>query len=285
MPPEDIEGLSPAELKDLVLELLAEMAELRRTVAALRDENARLKGGPPRPNIKPNVKPSGMERATEPAPPEEGSGRQKRRRGSTRSKLAAEEERSVELSGRPDGARFKGYKSFLVQDLVIRRHVVDFRRERWLTPDGKMMTAPLPPGIHGHFGPQLRRFVLAQYHQGQTTVPRLVTLLGALGIVISKRQVMRLLIEGQDGFRDEARDVLRAGLASAAWITVDDTGARHKAANGFCTQIGNAHFAWFGTTAAKSPATSSNGCAAATTIMWSMRKRSPTCANARSPPM
>src|SRR5271169_4573467 len=58
---------------------------------------------------------------------------------------------------------------------------------------------------------------------------------------------MRLLINGQDGFRDEARDVLRAGLLSAAWITVDDTGARHKAANGFCTQIGNAHFAWFGT--------------------------------------
>jgi len=34
---------------------------------------------------------------------------------------------------------------------------------------------------------------------------------------------------------------------------VDDTGARHKAANGFCTQIGNAHFAWFDTTRAKSP--------------------------------
>jgi hypothetical protein len=70
--------------------------------------------------------------------------------------------------------------------------------------------------------------------------------------VISKRQLVRLLIAGQDGFLDEARDVLRAGLTSASWITVDDTGARHKAANGFCTQIGNAHFAWFGTTGSKS---------------------------------
>jgi hypothetical protein len=35
-------------------------------------------------------------------------------------------------------------------------------------------------------------------------------------------------------------------------ITVDDTGARHKAKNGFCTQIGNAHFAWFGTTDGRS---------------------------------
>ena len=63
---------------------------------------------------------------------------------------------------------------------------------------------------------------------------------------------MRLLIEGQQRFLDEARDVLRAGLTQAAWITVDDTGARHKAANGTCTQIGNDHFAWFGTTASKS---------------------------------
>ena len=244
-PPGKIDDLSPAELKDLVLRLLEEVGELRRTIAAQRDEIARLKGGPGRPNIKP----SGMERGTEPKPP--GSGERKRPRGSTRSKLAIDEERTVTVTS-PPGSRFKGYTSFVVQDLVIRPHVVNFRCERWQTPDGDMMTAPLPAGIDGHFGPQLRRFVLAQYHQGQMTVPRLVTLLRGLGIVISKRHVVRLLIEGQDSFLAEARDVLGAGLTSAAWITVDDTGARHKATNGFCTQIGNAHFAWFGTTGSKS---------------------------------
>jgi len=139
-----------------------------------------------------------------------------------------------------------------VQDLMIRPHVVNFRCERWQTPAGNTMTAPLPAGISGHFGPELRRFVLAQYHQGQVTVPRLLVQLRALGILISKRQLVRLLIAGQDGFLAESRAVLRAGLSSAPWITVDDTGARHKAANGFCTQIGNAHFTWFGTTGSKS---------------------------------
>jgi hypothetical protein len=73
-----------------------------------------------------------------------------------------------------------------------------------------------------------------------------------MATIISKRQVVRLLIAGQDGFLAESRDVLRAGLSSARWVTVDDTGARHKAKNGICTQIGNVKFAWFGTTSSKS---------------------------------
>jgi Transposase IS66 family len=245
LPPADLDRLSHAELKSLVVKQWEEMVELRRMVGALRDEIARLKGGPGRPNIKP----SGMDQATEPQPG--GPRGQRRPRGGTTAKLSIDEEQTVKVKA-PRGSRFKGYTRFIVQDLVIRPHVVRFHRERWLTPDGEMVTAPLPTGINGHFGPELRRFVLAQYHQGQVTVPRLVALLRALGIVISKRQIVRLLIAGQHGFLNEARDVLRAGLSNSAWITVDDTGARHKAANGFCTQIGNAHFAWFGTTPSKS---------------------------------
>jgi hypothetical protein len=231
----------------LIEELRNQLGELQRVVAAQRDEIARLKGGPGRPNIKPNVKPSGMERGTGPKSPKG----KKRPRGSTRSKLKIDEERIVKVAA-PPGSRFKGYTSYVVQDLVIRTQVVNFRCERWETPDGEVITAPLPAGVDGHFGAELRRFVLAQYHEAQTTVPRLLKLLRSLGIVISKRQLVRLLTAGQDGFVNEARDVLHAGLSTASWITVDDTGARHKATNGFCTQIGNDNFAWFGTTRSKS---------------------------------
>ncbi len=99
-PPEDIDGLTPAKLKDLVLKLLEKVAALERTVAAQRDEIARLKGGPGRPNIKPNSKPSGMEQATDPKPAG-GSGQERRRRGSTRSKLSIDEERKVRLTAPP----------------------------------------------------------------------------------------------------------------------------------------------------------------------------------------
>jgi hypothetical protein len=55
-------------------------------VAALRDEIARLKGGPGRPNLKP----SGMEQASEPKPPPSSD---RRPRGGTRAKLSIDDER------------------------------------------------------------------------------------------------------------------------------------------------------------------------------------------------
>jgi hypothetical protein len=111
------------------------------------------------------------------------------------------------------------------QELELSVHAVRYRRERWLTPEGQTLTAPLRAGTYGHFGPNLRRFVLMQYHQAQSTLPRLVALLQYSGLSISKREVQRLLTKEQVCFLAEAPDVLRAGLASSSWISVDDTGA------------------------------------------------------------
>jgi hypothetical protein len=244
-PPAELDGLSAVELKALVIALLSKVAELERTISALRDENARLKGLSRRPALKP----SGME-AGSMAKPQRGRGK-RRSGGKKTAQRVIHEDRVVKMTV-PAGSRFKGYEDFVVQELVLRAHVVRYRRERWQTVAGTTITAPLPAGIIGHFGPELRRFVLAQHHQCQVTVRRLAVQLRAVGIDVSRRQVMRLLIAGQDGFMTEARDVLRAGLANAAWVRVDDTGARHQAANGTCTQIGNDHFAWFGTTGSKS---------------------------------
>jgi hypothetical protein len=77
-------------------------------------------------------------------------------------------------------------------------------------------------------------------------------LLQSVGVSISKRQVQRLLTDKQDDFVSEAQAVLRAGLETSPYVSADDTGARHAGKNGFCTQIGNDWFTWFGTRASKS---------------------------------
>jgi hypothetical protein len=63
--------------------------------------------------------------------------------------------------------------------------------------------------------------------QGQVTSARLTAILKGIGVDISKRQVVRLLSTNLEAFAEEDQLVLRAGLASAPFITVDDTSARH----------------------------------------------------------
>ncbi|MER8843062.1 hypothetical protein NKH86_31145 [Mesorhizobium sp. M0913] len=110
--------------------------------------------------------------------------------------------------------------------MVLSAEVVRYRRECWVTPSGERLVAPLPAGIVGGWGANLRRFILACHLQGQVTTERLTAMLTGIGIDISKRQVVRLISEGLENFAAEDRDVLRAGLATAPWITVDHTSPR-----------------------------------------------------------
>jgi len=241
-------ALTRAELEALLLEVYGNASTLEQAVAALREENARLKGLKGCPNIKPNIKPSGMDKGTAPAKPAKDEKRPGRGKVTPRVKVE-DEVICVEV---PPGSTFKGHEPFLLQDLVISAKATCYLRERWVTPDGRTILAPLPQGVDGHFGPDLRRFVLVQYHQGQSTMPRLLALLRSVGVSISKRQLVRLLNENHEAFLAEAQDVLRAGLETSPWVSVDDTGARHAGKNGFCTQIGNEWFTWFRTRSSKS---------------------------------
>jgi hypothetical protein len=258
MPPPDsalLESLSLAELRDLVgtlvtkvADLVAENAALKAENQALRDEVARLKGLPPRPP----ARPSGMEKATSGSTGAgKGSKRSRRRRGAKRDRDAVTSEVVVQVAP-PPGSRFKGYQDILVRELTLTPEVVRYRRERWVTSAGETLLAPLPAGIVGGFGPGLRRFLLVAHAQGQVTTERLTSLLAGIGLEISKRQVVRLLTSRLDDLVAEDREVLRAGLATARWVTVDDTAARHARQDGFTTQIGDDRFTAFRTGASKS---------------------------------
>lgn len=228
-------------------ELYAENVRLRDENEELRAAVARLLKVPRRPKIRPG---SGKDAL-------EGGGRsgrsrkKKKPRGRKRHRKHAKRVR-VAIGDPPPGAVHLDYQSCYVQSLNVEvRHTL-YERQRMRLPDGTTITAPLPEGVVGSYNVGLHRFVLGLYHQAQSTIPRIVHLLDALGLDISSRQVRRILTDNKKVFTDEAAGILSEGLRGAKWISVDDTGARHMGDNHHCTSIGNDRFAWFGTTASKS---------------------------------
>lgn len=240
----------------LLLERFAQrIVEQDEKIAQLEDEVSILKGEKKRPIFKP----SKMDQSTDPKSGDNaaaGSGKKKRAGSKKRSKnatLTIHETVVVKPEGEiPCDSRFKGYRDFVVQDLVISSRNTVYRLERWQTPQGPV-TAELPSVLQGrHFGPELIRFVLYQHHHCQTTQPLLLEQLREYGVDISSGQIEYILSHGHEKLHAEKDALLQAGLESSSYVTVDDSGARHKGKNGFVTHIGNAFFGWFKSTPSKS---------------------------------
>ena len=141
----------------------------------------------------------------------------------------------------------------MIQDIVIEPCNTRFRLKVYETPNGGYVTGKLPAYLNGkHFGPTLIRFILYQYYHCHVTQPTLLEQLDEFGIDISTGQLNNLLIEEKDRFHQEKDRVLSVGLQVSGYINVDDTGARHKGKNGYCTHIGNESFSWFESTTSKS---------------------------------
>ncbi|MDK4742633.1 transposase [Rhizobium sp. CNPSo 3464] len=234
------------QLREENAALRLENTRLKLDNQLLRDEIARLKNLPPRPPFRS----SGMDKATD-AKSDNKAQTKKKPRGAKLDVKRVSRQEILRINA-PAGSRFKGYKSVYVRDLVLKAELVHYRRECWVTPDGKTVLAALPAGIIGGHGANLRRLCLMLHAQGQVTAARLTTLLNDIGLDISKRQIVRLLTRQLDGFVAEDAAVLHAGLVSSSYVTVDDTGARHSHNPYYATHIGGPNFTVFRTTKSKS---------------------------------
>ena len=237
---------------------LVEQAELIRE---LQDEIRRLKKLPRRPDLKPSGSGASDRDADGSSSDSSGSDRSKKKKRKKgrgprrRNPHLRRREETVGLENVPEGAVRKGYQDHTVRDIVFHAEEVTYRCEVWEFPDGSRHVAPLPPGAAAgreQFGPGVKALAIMLYHQCQSTVGRIAEMLNAIGLDISERQVGRFLNADAGGIAGEQQEVLRAGLETASWINVDDTGARHKAENGYCTAIGNEFFAHFRSTGSKS---------------------------------
>ena len=236
------------QLANLLEQALTDNDSLRAENQRLKDEINRLKGEQGKPNIKPN----------KPAPKDttDHSSEHKRQKPATWSKgkkndkivIDRTERLPLDLAGLPEDVEFKGYERVLVQNLILKRDNVCFERATFYSPSTqKTYTAPLPPGYEGGFGPDLKTLLLSLHHLGNVSQPALHTLLTHAGVKISTGFIGDFLIEGQERFHQEKKEIGLAGLASSPWIGTDDTATRVKGINQHCHVLCNPLFTTYTT--------------------------------------
>jgi len=238
-------------LLSLVEGLAAENRALRAELAQVTDENARLKGGSGRPKIPPGKAGGSPDYSSEQERRAAPKGWQKRGK-QDRLRIDRMERLVVDPAMLPADAVFKGYETVVVQDLVLRTDTIAFEQEVWYSPaERKSYRARRPAGYEGTVGPHLRALVLTLAYAGGMSEQKILELVRSTGLVLSAGLLSHLLTEGRAAFTDEARAVLRAGLASTPYQHLDDTGTRVNGDAQYCQILCNDLYTAYQTTPGK----------------------------------
>ena len=222
-----------------VIGLLELLREYDLEVSNLRDEIARLKGNPAKPKLKPSKI----------AKNDPSIAKKRNKKFSTENtqpkKIKIHEEITLQPDNIPVGSRLVKVHSYTVQDIKIEPHNTKYLRQIWQSPDGRYIRASLPETLKGHYGNTLKAYILNLHYGSHVTQHDILTQLRDIGISLSSGKISNILTKNHDIFHEEAEDILQTGLKHSEYISVDDTGLRHKNKNGYCTHVGNESFAYF----------------------------------------
>ena len=246
-------SLIPSQVLDVIQQAFDYARGIEIENQRLRDEIARLKEVPKKPEIK-----KGKDKDKDDNDSDAGGGSKKiggSKKGEERQKktnIDIHETIVIRPQGLPPGAKLLDRQEYIVQDIEIKNRNTRYVIERWQLADGGVVRGDLPNEITGHYGPQLHQYILYQFHHNRVTEPLLLEQLREFGILMSSGQLHKILVEGHEPFHQEKQDVLKAGLAVSSYIQTDDTGCRHNAKNGFTNVVCNNLFTIFESTESKS---------------------------------
>ena len=239
-------------LSNLVEELVAEVQALRAELAQVKDENARLKGGQGWPQIRPGKSAGGSTDYSSEQERRMAPKTWQKRGKQDRLRIDRTERVAVDPSMLPADAELKGYETVVVQDLALRTDTIAFEVAVWYSPsERRSYRARRPAGYEGTFGPHLRTLVLTLAYGGGMSERKILELVQSTGIVISAGTVSSLLTGGRTAFEAEAREVLKAGLASTPYQHLDDTSTRVDGAGQYCQIVCNPLYTAYQTTPKK----------------------------------
>lgn len=123
----------------------------------------------------------------------------------------------------------------------------------WQSPDGKYIIAHLPKEVQGsHFGPGVKQYISHQIAKNRTTQKKVCQDLNDKGLQISEGQIEYIVKAVAEILKTEKDDLLHVGLRNSKGVCTDDTGARHRGKNGYCTVIQDDFFTVFTSADSKS---------------------------------
>lgn len=229
-------------LLNFVEQLSGRLREAQAEIQRLRDENNRLKGEQGKPEIKANVE--GEAKKDHSSEQERKKARKRQAKKKTETIVIDRKEVvRVDQAVLPADAVFKGYEENVVQDILLKTDNVCFLKEKYYSPSlGRTYLAELPSGYAGQFGPGVKALVLAFYHGGLMSEPKIIEFLENVGIQISKGTISNLLVKGHEEFHAEKEAVYEAGLASSSYQHIDDTSTRVNGKNQSCHVVCNPYY-------------------------------------------
>jgi len=223
------------ELLTKIYELTNALVEKTNELELAKAEIRRLKNLPK----KPTIKASKLDDPIEGDQSKEGNKEEKeikKRKGSDKenkqANLTIHDTVKVEAAEIPTDWKLVGYKSRIIQDVIIQANNISYELEIWESPDGtQRQVAKLPEHLENtHFGPVLKAYILHQYYE----------------CCVSQ------LIEDKELYHAEKASLLEKAIELAEELRTDDTGARHLAKNGYCNCISSDLFTYFTTSYSKS---------------------------------
>ena len=233
-------------LLQLVERLSEENEKLKIENQKLRDENSLLKGEQGKPKIRGNKKP-GEDISSE----KERKKREKKKKKKSKSKkhkikIDRTEVCEVDRSKLPSDAKFKGYESLVVQEILIKTDNVEYKKEVYHSAsENKTYVGQLPSVVAGEFGPGVRSLVCTLKYVANMSEPKIREFLENCGIFISQSTVSRILTNDETGFNQEKKDIFRTALDCTLYHQIDDTTVRVNGKNQYSQIFCNPYYTAF----------------------------------------
>ena len=194
---QEIETIVDEKIKSIhkklfnVIELVFDANEtLQKENQQLRDENNRLKGEQGKPSIR---KQSQSNHSSE-------KDRKPRGQQSKKKKAKKKEKRTIDRveicdidpSALPADARFKGYQSVMVQNIIIRIENICFKKKFYYSPSlKKTFMAELPRGYEGEFSPSVKALIIDLHQTHKMTESAVLAFCTNHGLDISSATISR----------------------------------------------------------------------------------------------